>query len=98
LSATVEAPPTSGALSVTVFKRGRRHSTGYQVLIYEGDDGQPVVDYSAGANPHDSQAPGVSSVGTVAKWARQTAIELYKERYGKKPKNVEIEYKDYRDA
>lgn len=81
----------SGILRVTVFKEGRRKSTGYQVQIYESDD-QLVLDYLAEADRHNSQVPGISAVGTVARWARKKAIKLYKERYGKKPKNVEIEY------
>lgn len=47
--------------------------SGYVVYV----DGQDV--YSAGANPHDSQAPGCSPLATVRRWATGTADDIAEE-------------------
>jgi len=51
-----------------------------------------VVDYSAGGNPNDKHVRNISSIDTISKLARNTAITLYKERYGRKPKRVDLEF------
>ena len=50
--------------------------SGYTVYV----DGVPV--YSAGGNPHDSQAPGRSPADQVGGWARTCAEEIAEARGG----------------
>ena len=65
-------------------------SDGYNVIVLN-DEGQAVGDYSAGANEHDSQAPGSAAVTTCSRWARTTAEQMFQEKFGRPPRPDEIQ-------
>ena len=64
-------------------------ATGYEVTLWD-DDGKIVEEYCAGANTMDSGWPGVNETSTVKKWARKTAKEMFKHRFGRWPKRGEV--------
>lgn len=79
-----------GTVFVTINGVKDGMSSGYTVLVYNAD-GSPRKEYSAGGNPSGSQEPGISPVSTVRKWALRTAVDMYQEEFGRRPKPGEME-------
>ncbi len=75
---------------IHVFRTDERaeESQGYTVQLADGR--RVVREYTAGANPHCSQSPGVSPTRTVKRWARQTARDLFEEQFGRPPRRDEV--------
>jgi hypothetical protein len=71
-------------------------ATGYEVQLFNG---QIMVDsHLAGANPHDSHQPGISTTAQVRKWARQTAKEMFLSSFGYQPKRNQIEIEEQAES
>lgn len=79
-----------GTVSITLNGVKDGMSSGYNVLVFNAD-GSVRKDYSAGGNPSGSQEPGISPASTVRKWAVRTAVDMYQEEFGRRPKPNEME-------
>ena len=79
-------------VNVIIYTVDNKKSNGFEIHFYQ--DGKWLESYSAGGNPHDSCAPGVSTIPVIRKWAIQTAKDMLKDRQGFKGKidqiNVEL--------
>lgn len=79
----------SGTVTVTMLIARPGVARGYEVNVYN-DDGSVHEHYSAGANVFDSQAPGENTASEVRKWALHTAVEMFHEAFGRRPKPAEM--------
>lgn len=83
----------TGLALVTVYRCKRRNkASGYNVQILKGN--RMLASYGAGANPKDSQAPGISAYKTVKEWALGTASEMFLEAFGRLPSENEFVFED----